>query len=463
MKNIQKPNWRNFASILAAVWLFLWMLAFSVRAAPTTLHPQLASAFDANGRVIVDIGGFADQAYAVGFQSDGKILAAGHSHTGSGPNNRDAVIVRLLPNGNLDNQFGSGGVVRYTTVNNFCFNPEWFFDLVVLDDNRFLAAGFDQRGCDAPDRDFLVVRYQPNGTIEQVFSEYPTFHGNRDEAQAVAVQPDGKVVAAGWAQTVSGQDNTMDVAVARWNADGTLDPSFDGDGELLLNVYGDLDRIDDVGVQPDGKIILAGRTKVSGQTDWLVIRLNSDGTLDNSFNGNGIFTLDHAGFNDAATGLLLQDDGKILVGGNVTNTNGVAADAMVIRLTAGGVLDSSFGTGGKVLLDHEGQDNTASALAWYDVGKILVAGRIFDGTRNHFALARLLSDGSPDSQFGTNGWLTTAFDGRSSVANAVAVQPGHIVLAGHTTTTPSDADQYDIALVHYDFRMHLYLPFVTKE
>ncbi len=214
----------------------------------------------------------------MGLQSDGKMLVAGRTHSGSGPNHRDAVIVRLLPDGSLDNAFGSGGVVRYTTVNLGCFNPEWFFDLLVLDDDRFLAAGYDQRGCDAPYRDFLVVRYQADGTVDQVFSEYPSFHGNRDEAQAVAVQADGKVLAAGWAQSVSGQDATTDVAVARWNPDGTLDTSFDGEGEWLLDVNGDMDRIDAVVVQPDGKIVLAGQTRVNDQTDWLVIRLHPDGS-----------------------------------------------------------------------------------------------------------------------------------------------------------------------------------------
>lgn len=461
MNQEQKPLRRNFVSILAVAWLLSWMLAPSVRADPTTLHTQLAPAFDDNGRVIVDIDGYADQAHAVGFQSDGKILVAGRSHTGPGPNNRDAVIVRLLPDGTLDNQFGSGGVVRYTTVNNFCYNPEWFFDLVVLDDDRFLAAGYDQRGCDAPDRDFLVVRYQPNGTVDQVFSEYPAFHSNRDEAQALAVQADGKVVAAGWAQTVAGQDDTTDVAVARWNADGTLDTSFDGDGEWLLNVNDDLDRIDDVLVQSDGKIVLAGQTKVGGQTDWLVIRLNPDGTLDSSFNGGGIFTRDHAGFNDTATSLLLQDDGRLLVGGSVSQ-DGNTAKALVLRLNADGTLDTTFGVGGVQVLDYQGQDTAGAALAWYD-DKILITGRTFDGTYNHFALARLLGDGSLDLEFGTDGWLITAFDDRSSAANAVAVQPGLIVLAGYTTTNPGDDDQLDIALVRYDLRMHLYLPFVTKE
>lgn len=386
----------------------------------------------------------------MGLQSDGKMLVAGRTHSGSGPNHRDAVIVRLLPDGSLDNAFGSGGVVRYTTVNLGCFNPEWFFDLLVLDDDRFLAAGYDQRGCDAPYRDFLVVRYQADGTVDQVFSEYPSFHGNRDEAQAVAVQADGKVLAAGWAQSVSGQDATTDVAVARWNPDGTLDTSFDGEGEWLLDVNGDMDRIDAVVVQPDGKIVLAGQTRVNDQTDWLVIRLHPDGSLDTSFDGDGMLTLDHAGFNDAASGLLLQDDGTIVVGGTVS-PDGATNDAMVVCLNPDGTLDTAFGTGGQVLLDHAGQDNTGSALAWHDGDKILVAGRTFDGTYHHFALTRVLPDGTPDVHFGVDGWHITAFDTSSSIAGAVAVQSDHrILLAGHTESVPDIDDRRDIALARYD-------------
>lgn len=118
---------------------------------------------------------FADQAHAVGLQSDGKMLVAGRTHSGSGPNHRDAVIVRLLPDGSLDNAFGSGGVVRYTTVNLGCFNPEWFFDLLVLDDDRFLAAGYDQRGCDARTGTFWWCATRPTARSTRCSANTPRF------------------------------------------------------------------------------------------------------------------------------------------------------------------------------------------------------------------------------------------------------------------------------------------------
>ncbi len=466
MKNRPKSNWRNSGSILAVAWLLSWIWAPVIWAAPAMTQQQPDPAFGTDGRVILDIDGFADQAHAVDLQSDGKILVAGRTHTGSAPNNRDAVIVRLLPDGSLDNTFGSSGVVRHDTVQNFCLNPEWFFDLVVLSDDRFLAAGYDQRGCDAPDRDFLVVRYQANGTVDQVFSDYPTFHGNRDEAQAVAVQADGKVVAAGWTQRVAGQDATMDVAVARWNADGTLDSSFDGDGEWLLDLNGDMDRIDAVLVQPDGKIVLAGRTTVGGQTDWLVMRLNPDGTLDSSFDGDGIFTLDHAGFNDAAFALLLQADGRLLIGGTIS-PDGTAVDAGVMRLNVNGTLDTSFGVNGVAVLDVQGQDTAGTALARHG-DQVLVAGRTFDGTRNLFVLARLLPNGVLDPDFGAGGWLTAAFAGENNApldasALDLAVQhPHRIVLAGLVQALSGEDDSRDMALVRYDFGQYLFLPLVSR-
>ncbi|HPV22815.1 MAG TPA: delta-60 repeat domain-containing protein [Casimicrobium sp.] len=266
-----------------------------------------------------------------------------------------------------------------------------------------------------------------------------------DFGQAVALQPDGKIVLAGYCYNGSNKN----FCIARLNADGTLDASFDGpsgsgNGKFLLPIGTSDDYASAIALQPDGKIVLAGHCFSASNEDFCVARLNADGSLDTSFDGpsgggNGKFLFLIGGGTDQATAVALQPDGKIVLAGACTN--GIDNDFCVARLNATGTLDASFdgpsGSGnGKFLLPIGASGDQATAVALQPDGKIVLAGGCLNGSNYDFCVARLNADGSLDSSFdgpsgSGNGKFLLPIGTDYDYANAVALQPdGKIVLAG---------------------------------
>ena len=241
-------------------------------------------------------------------------------------------------------------------------------------------------------------------------------YGGSDLARAVAVQPDGKIIVVG-----SGNAN-QDIAVTRFRPDGSLDPSFDGDGVVGVD-FGAYDVGNALALQPDGKIVVAGATSAGLNGDVAVMRLRSDGSLDGDFNGTGKRIIDYGGYDDAQ-GVAVQPDGKIVVAGRGNGNS----DFAVTRLRPDGGFDPSFDGDGVVGVDFGGSDG-GRGIALQRDGKIVVAGYTSVGTR--VAILRLRSDGSPDPDFNANGKQTIDYGGFGDQANAVVVQPDDdIVVAG---------------------------------
>ena len=254
-----------------------------------------------------------------------------------------------------------------------------------------------------------------------------------DQATASVVQSDGKIVVAGWTVNVTDRD----FAIARFNADGTLDSSFSGDGRATVSFGGlTVDQATSVAIQPDGKIVVAGTSVLSGITSVAVARLNVDGTLDNSFSGDGILTTAPLGLSvlNQANDVAIQSDGKIVIGG--TTGSSVTNDFLLIRYNADGSLDTSFSGDGVATTSFGllGIDS-ANAIAIQGDGKIVAAGVGVNVTDNDFALARFNANGSLDTSFGTGGRVMTNFGLAvvPDVANAIVLQPnGRFVVAGST-------------------------------
>jgi uncharacterized delta-60 repeat protein len=274
------------------------------------------------------------------------------------------------------------------------------------------------------------------------------FGGNDDMATAVAVQADGKIVVAGFSDSV---DPRYDFALARYDGDGTLDTTFGIDGRVTTAFFGYGDLAYALAIQPDGKIVAAGTAyMINGYSDFALARYNKDGSLDKTFGDKGKITTDFYGGIDDVFGLVIQPDGKIIAVGRAISRI-TYDDFALARYNPDGSLDETFGTGGKVVTDFFGINDQARTLALQPDGCILVAGTVGDSVRDFrlFALARYLSDGSLDRTFG-GGKITTDLGGITSVASAVAVQKdGKIVLAG-TSLRSSSTSSSDFALVRYD-------------
>jgi uncharacterized delta-60 repeat protein len=250
----------------------------------------------------------------------------------------------------------------------------------------------------------------------------------------IAVQCDGKVVVAGVAEAgVEGGE----LAVVRFNADGSLDSSFATNGlfTIALGFYGD--SAWDVAIQEDGKIVVAGSslTAIEG-AHFLVLRLTGSGILDSTFSGDGlqVFNFDAP---SRARALAVQDDGRIVVVGD-TSTNSAMA---VARLTSTGELDSTFSGDGKATIDFALGEDEGWDVAIQENGRILVAGTAAVNGGSVFAVVRLLSNGALDTSFGPSGSGATTIDfGAVSEGHAIILQrDGKIVVAGSTDTATSVA------------------------
>lgn len=251
-------------------------------------------------------------------------------------------------------------------------------------------------------------------------------------SQSIALQPDGKILTAGWG---IGGGGSRDFEIVRFNSNGSLDTGFNGTGKVFTDFDLGEDIANSIAVQSDGKILVAGEVIVSGKANFGLARYNSDGTLDASFNGSGkVITAFGAGMIDRAYALALQNDGKIIAGGYSQNSE-VSYFALA-RYHADGSLDTTFGEAGKVIAVN----GSCHDLALQSDGKIVAA-----GYRNDTVVARYNVDGSLDLSFNGTGFVITNVGG-SDGANGVAVQiDGKIVVGGYSST----GFTYKVAVVRY--------------
>jgi len=281
--------------------------------------------------------------------------------------------------------------------------------VLVHEDGKIVIAG------DTVGGDFGVLRLNPDGSRD---GSATVDFGPQDRALAAALQPDGKLVVAGAGTPQEGQTG----AVARFNPDGRLDSTFDGDGKKLLPL-GTLEEVRSVIIQRDDRIVLAGRGRIDGNPSMAVTRLTPDGGNDGT-----TFTPVTFGSGLEAAAAALGPDGRIVFAGT-DFLGGSRARIVLARYDVDGTLDDTFGSVGKVVYDTGGSDQAASVLVRAD-GKIVVAGTSATLGAPSMEAIRFNRDGGPDASFGSGGRGMPEFDG-ASAGVAAALQPdGKIVLAG---------------------------------
>lgn len=347
-----------------------------------TTAGELDPSFSGDGKQVTDLGGD-DEAVAVVIQPDGKLVVAGNTGANATP-----VIARYQPNGDLDPTFSGDG------VQTFDLGPDdWLAALALDSAGRYVVAGQAASG-------FAVARMTAAGAMDTTFSGdgvVTTAFGQNAAATGVALQPDGKVVAGG---TVLAGEEEADMAAARYTAGGQPDSSFSGDGKRTVDLSsesyeGTYDRANAVVVQPNGRIVLGGKagTRTGVTRRLAVVGLRADGELDPAFGDGGVtsFFLSRNGGADGAD-LALQADGRILLGGSSGgfDTN---YDFVVVRFYSNGELDRSFGGGGFVETNFGGPDGAQHDLAYGvaadSLGRVVLGGRsgVLTG-RFSFAFAR---------------------------------------------------------------------------
>ncbi len=386
---------------------------------------SLDTTFDGDGKVTTDFSNGNDRASGIAIQPDGKIVAGGS--TRPGPNNVSVLLIaRYNSNGSLDTSFDGDGKV----TTDFPNSREQGGPVLLQPDGKIVVAGYSDTQ-QFSDADFALARYNPNGSLDTTFdfdgkvTSNVAVIGQPSSAQAVAVQSNGKIIVAGYGKNT--QNN--DFVLVRYNDNGSLDTSFDGDGQVLTDFINGNDQAFAVAVQTDGKIIAAGYAS-NGNNDFAALaRYNSNGSLDTSFGNGGKITTGVLGIYDYIYELIVQPDGKIVAVGY--GYNGANSSIILIRYNPNGSLDTSFGSGGKAIISGSGSDLEAYAAALQSDGKIVATGSTYNGNGYVFAAVRVNANGSLDSTFDSDGRLTTAIPTTRQGASAVVVQPdGKIVAAG---------------------------------
>jgi uncharacterized delta-60 repeat protein len=272
-------------------------------------------------------------------------------------------------------------------------------------------------GGGGPASSFCVVRLRSaNGTLDPTFGaggkRVIDFGTDDESVYGAALQPDGKIVLAG--------DSRLQPAVVRLKANGALDTSFDGDGRKLFS-WGAIGRVTAVVVAPNGKLLLGGFSGPEGG-NIQVARLEADGAFDTTFGAGGIATVDF-GATEFGQAMARQADGRIVVAGRSS-----PGGAVVARLRATGVLDPDFGTGGRVTLPGGG---SLDAVLVQPDRSIIVAGNA-NGSAT-MTVTRLKPDGSLDTTFGSGGTTSVAFGSLANPLGGAVRQPdGKLVIAGYT-------------------------------
>ena len=367
--------------VLAAIAVAL-MMVVGLMAVPAAAETPgaLDMTFDGDGKVVTPIGTGHDEAHATALQPDGRIIVAGFSETGTG---RRFAVARYQPDGSLDTSFDDDGKVTLPPIGS----------------------------------------------------------GSRDEAYAVALQPDGRIVLAGdgW-----GTDGFPHFAVARLNADGSLDDTFGGDG-VVATPFGVKGSLRGVAVQADGKILVAGNASHIDGGGWgALVRYNADGSLDDTFNDDIIennpdptppgIVLTTVGGSGTYFAVAVRSDGRIVATGR---TNAGNFEMLVVRYLSSGNGDGSFGPVGTtrrgvVITSASTGVDSAQALVLLADGRIVIAG-FAQVSGFQFAVVRYLENGSLDTLFGADGIVTTPI-GSLSQGFGVALDPdGRVLVAGEGT------------------------------
>lgn len=407
-------------------YLFLALLSSTL----VVQAQQLDTTFSSDGIVTTDISNSSYEGIeAMAYQSSGKIVALGYTDSDS-DNNSDIVVARYNTNGSLDSSFGTNGIAKF----NFT-NEDGGLGLTVGPDDKIYVVGYmTPNTLLIP----LIMRLNPNGSIDTSISftdaiPIEQMTGLGAGITSIIIQDNGKILLGG--AVVDADGDLVNGIVARLNSNGSLDSSFGTSGITLVDLGGIGGLIQKMVVQPNGKIVVVGYNLLDDdyKSDVAVARFNTNGTLDSGFGTGGRVFIDVLE-GDYGYDIALQSNGKIVVVGDTYDeTND---DFLVARLNTNGALDTSFGGTGVITTDFNTSFDVdeAHAVMLQTDGKIIAAGTAGDG----MAMVRYLDNGTIDESFGINGKAIYSYE--SYITCGSWTPDGKILLAGELNTTDSGAN-----------------------
>ncbi len=415
-----------------------------------TITPQTSSAIRASYTQVITTAGLLDKTFGVGgivqngantlkdlyaavLQPDGKIIAAGYSN----PFKKIFTLTRLNTDGSLDNSFGTNGVVTTDVTPGTSLDSQ-ANALLLQPDGKIIAVGYGKKAGAPPRKTvFALVRYNQNGSLDTTFNGTGIVTtdinpGTSSDALAALLQPDGKIIAAGYSPVGGPQVFTL----ARYNTDGSPDRTFGTTNSgIVTTTTLTGSQIRAALLQPDNKIIALGSTVIDGHTNFALVRYNSNGSVDSTFNNGNPVTTDLApGLDSEINAAVLQSNGAIVAGGYAQINTGGGVDNIfsLARYTTNGSLDTKFGSEGIVMTNVLNASESALQALLSQPDDTIVAGGyvLFNATNRTFALVCYNTDGSLNQNFGTGGTVVTdIIPGIDNILQALLLQPDNKILA----------------------------------
>jgi len=406
----------------------------------------LDSSFGNSGIVLTDLGYPNQIGKALAIQSDGKIVVAGSLNNNG---HIECTLLRYLNTGTPDSSFGSNGFVSYD-MNPISTSSE-VTGCIIQTDGKILVVGSTMQWNNLDYLwDVAVVRFNTDGSLDQSFGNNGKFatdimDNGYQWGKAIALQPDGKILIAGGYST-NYDGGGRKVAVIRLNENGTYDYTFGLSGLALTEVgLTENSMATAIAVQPDNKILVTGQNSAG-----FIIRYLTDGTPDNTFGTNGIVTSSY-GYGSA---IAIQPDNKIVIGANFWDVD--HSNCALIRYNSDGSLDSAFGNAGLVEFNSTDYAFCFSVLIQSDNKIILTGIKSIDSYRTELLLVRYESSGAPDSTFGTDGIILTELTYSIACTDAVLAADEKIILTGNYSST--QGANPDFTLVRYNNDINVGIP-----
>jgi len=406
---------------------FAFTVLFTSVAPVAAAAGELDDTFDGNGKLTRNLSNESDFFSDVVVQPDQKIVAVGRHGSDTAGQSDAWVVVRFNPDGSLDTAFADNGFALITVG-----GPGQYANAVALRDDGTivvvgLAGGFGGR--------FGIALINGDGVPVNSFSgdgkTTKNFTSGFDVATDVAIQDDGKMVVSGW----SGATDSRFIAL-RYNLNGSLDSSFNADGIASVNMTTGSDLANTVALDSTGKIVLAGSVSGNGRQIG-VARLTTAGNPDTTFSGDGHLIKNLTRKADIAVSSVIQPDDKIVLSGVTNSSTSTNSKMIALRYNVDGTADTSFSTDGRTSIDITAFTDAAYGVALQDDGKVVLAGT---ANNEFYTVARLESDGTLDTSFGDDGVMFANITPDYDIAYSVAVQAdGALLTVGESSGSGGQA------------------------
>jgi uncharacterized delta-60 repeat protein len=381
---------------------------------------SLDSSFDDDGIVTMGFGSYTS-GEAVAIQPDGKIIVGATVSYGT---NLDFTLLRYNANGSLDTTFNTTGIA-HTDFNN---STDSCTAIALQPDGKIIASG---TSIDILSKKYMAtLRYNSDGTLDTTFGiagkVLSQYFSTDSYGEDMLLQQDGKIVVVGTTKDALSKNIMLAI---RYNPNGTIDTSFDIDGMVTIDFIGNATDCSSITQQPDGKLLLTGTNNAIGSSKIVIVRLNTDGSLDTNFDTDGKQSSIIATCN--AFAIKVQADGKIVVAGTIEYQG--SRDFIVLRYNNDGSVDTTFSSDGVVINNVGLYHDYCLAMAIDNLGNITVGGatRMSQQAIANFTLLRYTSSGNLDTTFNSNGIVISPVTIGETIIKSLAIQPdGKLVAVG---------------------------------